>query len=182
MNKMSIKTVVAIGIGAALFFVIGRYLAIPTGIPNTNLTIQYAVLCLFAILYGPLAGGLIGLIGHTLIDISWGGSPWWSWIIASAMVGIIVGLASNKIALPQGQFTVKKIAIYALFCLVANAVSWLLVAPGLDILLYAEPAEKVFLQGTTATLINAFASIVVGGLLAIAYAKTRTQKGSLKKD
>ena len=83
MKKNSIKSVVAVGIGAALFFVLGRFVAIPSGIPNTNISVQYAVLGMLATMYGPVAGALIGFIGHTLIDLSWGGSPWWSWVIAS---------------------------------------------------------------------------------------------------
>ena len=55
----SIKTVVAIGIGAALFFVLGRFVAIPSPVPNTNISLQYAVLALLAAMYGPVAGGLI---------------------------------------------------------------------------------------------------------------------------
>ena len=51
MKKMSIKTVVAVGIGAALFFVLARFVSIPSGIPNTSICLQYAVLALFAILY-----------------------------------------------------------------------------------------------------------------------------------
>ena len=66
MKKMSIKTVVAVGIGAALFFVLARFVSIPSGIPNTSICLQYAVLALFAILYGPVAGGLIGFIGQFL--------------------------------------------------------------------------------------------------------------------
>ena len=68
-NNNSIKTVVAIGIGAALFFVLGRFVAIPSPVPNTNISLQYAVLGLLAAMYGPVAGGLIGFIGHTLIDL-----------------------------------------------------------------------------------------------------------------
>ena len=99
MKNSSIKTVVAVGIGAALFFVLGRFVAIPSGIPNTNISLQYAILGMLAALYGPVAGGLIGFIGHTLIDLSRGGSPWWSWVIASTLVGVIVGLVSKKLAL-----------------------------------------------------------------------------------
>ena len=80
MKNNSIKTVVAVGIGAALFFVLGRFVAIPSPVPNTNISLQYAVLALLAAMYGPVAGGLIGFIGHALIDLSWGGSPWWSWV------------------------------------------------------------------------------------------------------
>ena len=53
-NNNSIKTVVAIGIGAALFFVLGRFVAIPSPVPNTNISLQYAVLGLLAAMYGRL--------------------------------------------------------------------------------------------------------------------------------
>lgn len=49
-------------------------MAIPSPVPNTNISLQYAVLALLAAMYGPVAGGLIGFIGHALIDLSWGGS------------------------------------------------------------------------------------------------------------
>lgn len=62
--------VVAIGIGAALFFVLGRFVAIPTPIPNTTISIQYAILAVLAVLYGPWVGLLAGLIGHVLIDVT----------------------------------------------------------------------------------------------------------------
>lgn len=39
-NKNSVKTVVAVAIGAALFFVLGRFVAIPSGIPNTNISLH----------------------------------------------------------------------------------------------------------------------------------------------
>lgn len=50
-NNSSIKTVVAVGIGAALFFVLGRFVAIPSPVPNTNISLQYAVLALLAVMY-----------------------------------------------------------------------------------------------------------------------------------
>ncbi len=65
-NKLSIKTIVAIGIGSAVFMILGRFGSLPTGIPNTNIETAYAFLALMALLYGPLAGFLIGFIGHAL--------------------------------------------------------------------------------------------------------------------
>ena len=182
MQKMSIKTVVAIGIGSALFFVLGRFVAIPSGIPNTNISLQYAILALFAVLYGPVAGGLIGFIGHTLIDLSWGGSPWWSWVIASAVVGVIIGLVSKRITLSDGTFAKKEIVAYVVTTLIAMVLCWIGVAPVLDILIYAEPANKVFAQGAMACVANFLTTAIVGGLLMLAYTKTIAKSGSLKKD
>lgn len=182
MKKMSIKTVVAVGIGAALFFVLARFVAIPSGIPNTSICLQYAVLALFAILYGPVAGGLIGFIGHTLGDLSWGGSPWWSWVLASAMVGVIIGLVSKKIDLSNGRFGKKELITFVLTTLVAMAISWVVVAPVLDIVIYAEPAKKVFAQGLVAGASNFVTTVVIGGLLMLAYTKTIAKSGSLKQE
>jgi len=182
MKNNSIKSVVAIGIGAALFFVLGRFVAIPSPVPNTNISLQYAILGLLAVMYGPVTGGLIGFIGHTLIDLSWGGSPWWSWVIASTFVGVVVGLFAKKIPLNEGQFAKKEIVTFCIANVVANAVAWLLVAPVLDILIYAEPALKSFTQGVTATIFNSLTAIIVGSLLAAAYSKTIAKKGSLDKE
>ena len=178
-NNSSIKPVVAVGIGAALFFVLGRFVAIPSPVPNTNISLQYAVLALLAAMYGPVAGGLIG---HTLIDLSWGGSPWWSWVIASAFVGVVVGLFSKKLNLQEGEFSKKQVAFFALANIVAHLLAWILVAPVLDIAIYAEPVKKVFAQGAFAAVSNSITAVVVGGLLVLAYTRTIAKKGSLDQE
>lgn len=107
-NKLSIKTIVAIGIGSAVFMILGRFGSIPTGIPNTNIETAYAFLALMALLYGPLSGLLIGFIGHALKDTIFYGSPWLSWVIASAVVGLVIGLAYKRIRINQGIFEKNK--------------------------------------------------------------------------
>lgn len=182
MKKFSVKDVVAIGIGAALFFVLGRFVAIPSGIPNTNITLQYAILALLAGMYGPVAGGLIGFIGHTLIDLSWGGSPWWSWVIASAVVGVIVGIFSKKLGINEGNFDKKAMVQFAIANVIAHVAAWIVVAPVLDIVMYAEPINKVFAQGAMAAFVNTVTAVVVGVLLIVAYTKTIAKKGSLDQE
>lgn len=182
MKKSSIQTVVAVGIGAALFFVLGRFVAIPSGIPNTNISLQYAILALLASLYGPVVGGLIGFIGHTLIDLSWGGSPWWSWVIASAFVGVVVGLFSKKMNVSEGTFGKKQLITFIIANVVANVVAWIGIAPTLDVLIYAEPYSKVIAQGAFAAISNSVTAVVVGALLIVAYTKTIAKKGSLDKE
>ena len=98
MNKKSpVVTIVAIGIGAALFFVLGRFVAIPSPVPNTTISIQYGLLAFMAALFGPVAGILIAFIGHALIDFSYGWGIWWSWVIASGVAGLVMGLGAKKI-------------------------------------------------------------------------------------
>ena len=181
-SNNSIKTVVAVGIGAALFFVLGRFVAIPSPVPNTNISLQYAVLALLAVMYGPVAGGLIGFIGHTLIDLSWGGSPWWSWVITSAFVGVIVGFFAKKLNVQEGDFGKGKVTLFTIANIAAHVIGWIVVAPVLDILIYAEPANKVFAQGAFAAISNTITAVIVGGLLVLAYTKTIAKKGSLDQE
>ena len=182
MKNNSIKTVVAVGIGAALFFVLGRFVAIPSPVPNTNISLQYAVLALLAAMYGPVAGGLIGFIGHALIDLSWGGSPWWSWVITSAFVGVVIGLFAKKLNVQEGVFDKTKTAIFAIANVAAHVIGWVVVAPVLDILIYAEPVKKVFTQGVTAFVANVIIIGILGTLLLVAYSKVGAKSGSLSKE
>ncbi|WP_458120756.1 ECF-type riboflavin transporter substrate-binding protein [Paenibacillus sp. Z6-24] len=181
-NGLSVKTIVAIGIGSALFIILGRFGSIPTGIPNTNIETTYALLALFALLYGPVAGLLIGLIGHTLKDAIFYGQPWFSWVIASAVVGLLIGLMTRRIAIHDGEFGKGGILRFNIAQIVANIIAWIVVAPVLDILIYSEPMNKVFTQGIVAAISNIVTVAILGTLLAIAYSKTRTKRGSLSRE
>ncbi|MFF2093205.1 ECF-type riboflavin transporter substrate-binding protein [Paenibacillus sp. NPDC058174] len=181
-NGISISTIVAVGIGSPLFVILGRFGSIPSGLPDTNIETTYALLALIAVLYGPIAGVLVGLIGHTLKDAIFYGSPWFSWVIASAVVGLIIGLASGRLKIEDGQFGGRQILKFNLFQIAANVIAWLVVAPFLDILIYAEPVNKVFAQGVVAGGSNIAAVGVIGTLLLLAYSRTRTRQGSLTKE
>lgn len=181
-KNLSIKTIVAIGIGAAVFMILGRFGSIPTGIPNTNIETSYAFLALMAVLYGPIAGLSIGFIGHALKDLVFYGSPWFSWVIASAAVGLILGLAWEKLKVNEGEFEKKEIILFNVYQVVANMIAWLLIAPTLDVFIYAEPANKVYLQGVVAAISNSITVGVLGTILINIYAKTRVKKGSLDRE
>ena len=182
MKNNSVKTVVAIGIGAALFFILGRFVAIPSPVPNTTISLQYGLLSFMAVLFGPLAGGLIGLIGHTLIDLSYGWGIWWSWVLATMFFGIFMGFASRTVHLQDGEFGSKGIAGFNLFQVIGHVIAWGLIAPSLDIAMYAEPASKVFLQGLVSGLSNVVTTAILGTIICAAYAGSRPKKGSLKQE
>lgn len=181
MQKTSVKTIVAIGIGTAIFFLLARFVSIPV-FANTNITFQYAVLGFFAAVFGPVAGLLIGLIGHALTDLAYGYGLWWSWIIVSAIIGFASGLIFRGVDMDSMQFDRKMIVRFVIGTVIIHLIGWGLFAPALDILIYAEPANKAFTQGIIAGASNAITTAVVGSLLLFAYSKTRTRTGSLKKN
>jgi energy-coupling factor transport system substrate-specific component len=178
---ISVRTVVAIGIGSALVFVLMRFVAIPSGVPNTNLNLAAAILTIFGALFGPVAGFLVGFIGHTLTDLTWGG-VWWSWVIADALYGLLIGLFWRFYRIEEGEFGLKNCLIFNAIQIAANVIAWIGVAPVLDILIYQEPANKVFLQGLVAGGLNAAVVLILGSILAFGYAKTRVKAGSLKAE
>lgn len=182
MKNSSIKTIVAVGIGAALFFVLNTYIAIPTPVPNLKLSVHYGVMAVMSMLFGPLAGALMCLIGHFLSDLAGGWGVWWSWVAGSTFFGLAMGLLGKKLRLDDGVFGVKGVIIFNIAQIVAHLISWGLIAPGLDILLYSEPVEKIFLQGAAGSVGNIVSTAIVGTLLCIAYVASRPKKGSLQKE
>lgn len=182
MNKKGIRIVVAIGIGTALFIVLSL-VNIPVGfIPNTSIQTRPALLALIAAIFGPFAGFAVGLLGHILADANQYGAVYWSWVFPDGIFGLIVGLFTKKYLIEQGGFTRGKIVLFNIVQVIANGIAWILAAPILDIIIYAEPAKKVFIQGLTAFALNSVAVGVLGTLLLLAYSKVRAKTSSLEKE
>ena len=176
------KTIVATGLGAALFTLLFMYVKIPTGIPETDIQTAYGIGAFFAALFGPIAGGLIAFIGHALSDSIQYGSAWWSWVVASGLSCFIIGLVYPKLHVEDGEFGKKDIILFNVYQIIGNAIAWIIVAPILDILIYAEPANLVFTQGVVAAISNTISSGVIGTILLVLYSRTRSKKGSLTKE
>lgn len=180
--KFGVKEVVAIGIGSALFVALTQ-VQIPLGfIPNTSLQVRAALLAFMSAVFGPIAGCAIGLIGHALGDAVFYGSIWWSWVFPDAVFGLAVGLFADKYLIKQGDFGKNQIILFNVVQVIANAVAWIIIAPVLDIVIYAEPANKVFIQGVFAFLGNIIIIGILGTLVAVAYAKIGAKSSSLQEE
>lgn len=178
--KFGIKEVVAIGIGTALFVALTE-IQIPTPIPNTYLQPRMAIMAFLAAVFGPVVGGIIGLLGHALGDAMFYGSVWWSWVFPDAVVGLAIGIFAKKYAIKEGGFGGSKMIIhFNVVQVIANAVAWIVVAPILDILIYAEPVNKVFVQGAWAFVGNIIIIGILGTLLCAGYSAVGAKSSSLK--
>ncbi len=181
-SKFGIKEVVAIGIGTALFVALTE-VQIPLGfIPNTALQPRAALMAFLAAVFGPVVGGIVGLLGHALGDALFYGSVWWSWVFPEAVAGIAIGLFAKKFAIKDGGFAVKEIILFNIVQIIANGLAWILVAPLLDIVIYAEPAGKVFAQGAWAFLGNIIIVGILGTLIAVGYSKIGGKTSSLSRE
>lgn len=181
-KKMSIRSVVAIGIGTALFVVLS-YVSIPLVlIPNTSIQTRVVLLSYMTAVFGPFVGGTIGFFGHMLADAIQFGSVWWSWVFPEAVFGLILGLFYKYYAIEDGDFKGKRIVSFNVIQVIANLIAWSVVAPVLDMLIYAEPANKAFTQGFFATIGNIITVGVLGVILGTTYSKMKQQANSLEKE
>ncbi len=180
-RHMSTKTVVAIGIGAALYAALSA-ISVPIG-PNTSFRIAIALLPIFGAFFGPTAGFLIGFIGHALNDAFMYGGVWWSWVFLSAMMGLFGGLVcfDKKFDPINGACTKAHIAMMYIWSLVGMLVGSVIAYLG-DVYLYGEPAEKLFVQITLANISNLIVIAVIGIPAVILIAKSKAKNKGLKKD
>ena len=84
--KVTTRTIVAAGLGAALFALLFMFVKIPSPVPGTYIQTAYGLAGFFGVLFGPIATGLMAFIGHAISDAVQYGSPWWSWVISSGRV------------------------------------------------------------------------------------------------
>ena len=178
----TVRNIVASAILAALVFVLLRFVAIPTPFPDTTLSIYAAVVAFFAVLFGPAVGFVSGFIGNLLVDLIAGWGVWWTWVVVTGLYGLFVGLGCKGIKLEDGQFGKKEFVRFIIVTVLGCLLCWGVIAPIGDILVYAEPANLVFIQGVFVGLSGMISSIIVGGILCKAYANSKAKKGSLTKE
>jgi energy-coupling factor transport system substrate-specific component len=180
-RHMSTKTVVAIGIGAALYAALSAF-SVPIG-PNTSLRVAIALLPIFGAFFGPTAGFLIGFIGHALNDAFMYGNVWWSWVFLSAMMGLFGGFVcfDKKFDPINGACTKFNIAMMYIWSIIGMFVGSIIAYFG-DVYLYGEPAEKLFVQITLANAANSICIAVIGIPAVILIAMLKAKNRGLKKD
>ena len=171
----TVKRIGTIAIGSVLFFLLGRYVTIPSPIPTVNICVQYGLLAFLAVVCGPLTGSMTGLIGHILIDLS-GGQMFWSWILATAAFGGLLGVLANVTRLDPAHRDREMLVHFNLCQVATHVVCWAGIAPVLDILFYNENMDTIFAEGLTAALSNAVTTAIVGSSMLAIYAVLKARR------
>lgn len=181
MKLTPLKRAAVIAAGSALFFLLGAFVAIPSPIDTVNICIQYGLLAFLSVVCGPVAGALTGLLGHMSIDLYFG-ELCWSWILASAAFGGLLGVLANVTHLTDLGRDRESLVLFNLCQVAVHVVCWVGIAPVLEILFYSESMDKIFEQGLTAGISNAVTTAVVGSLLLIAGCAVSTKRNSTPKN
>ena len=175
----TVKRIGTIAAGSVLFFLLGRYVTIPSPIPTVNICVQYGLLAFLAVVCGPLTGSITGFIGHILIDLS-GGQMFWSWILATAAFGGLLGVLANVTRLDPAHRDREMLVHFNLCQVATHVVCWAGIDPVLDILFYNENMDTIFAEGLTAALSNAVTTAIVGSSMLAIYAVLNARRA--KKD
>lgn len=175
MKYLTGKRLGNIAAGSVLFFLLGAFVSIPSPIDTVNICIQYGLLAFLAVVCGPLTGTLTGLLGHIAIDLYFG-ELCWSWILASAAFGGLLGVLANVIRFNAASRDRETLVRFNLCQLAVHVVCWAGIAPVLEILLYSENMDRIFEQGLTAAVSNAVTTAIVGSALLLAYAAAKSRK------
>lgn len=183
MKKLSPKTVVIIAIGAALYGIGGLPIF---GIPifaETTLKPAMAILAIFAGLYGPVVGFLVGFLGHWITDLFAGWGVWMTWVLGSGIVGIVIGLFPmiTKDRIEEGIFATREIVVFIVLAFIGNFVGYS-VSAFLDYVLYAEPASKVIAQQLIISSTNTVLIAIIGSIIMALIAKRNRQASGLSEE
>ena len=93
-----------------------------------------------------------------------------------------MGIAAKALKMNEAEMGKKGLLKFNVAQVVSHVLCWAVVAPVLDILIYSEPIEKLFAQGLVSAIGNAVTTAIIGSLLCVAYAATKTKAGSLTKE
>lgn len=183
MKKLSVKSVVIIAIGAALYGIGGLPIF---GVPifaETTLKPAMAILAIFAALYGPIVGFLIGFLGHWITDLFAGWGVWMTWVLGSGIVGIVIGLFPklSRAKIEEGVFATREILIFIVLAFIGNFVGYSISA-FLDYVLYAEPASKVIAQQLIISSTNTVLIAIIGSIVLALIAKRRREGSNLTEE
>ena len=176
------KTVVVIAIGAALFGVLMNFGGI-TVFSNTKLTAAMIIPVIVGAMYGPVPAFVACLVGNTIADLIGGWGFWFDWAIGNGILGFIVGLLPLYGArINDGVFKTKHAVIYAVLCILGNALAFGLVTPIFTTLFYGGELEVTLVQALISGIGNSAVLIIIGIPIITALALRNARSNNLKID
>jgi len=181
-GKWNTMTLVAVAVGAALFGVLMVFGSIPV-FTNTQLTSAMVIPVIVGGLFGPLPAFATLLIGNFIADLIGGWGFWFDWSVGNGVLGLFVGaLPLYGAKIDEGIFKVQHAVIYAVCCVVGNAIAFGIITPVMTSLFYAADLEITFLQAFAAGVSNTIVLVVIGIPLLFLFAGRYKKRSDLKEE
>lgn len=157
----STKNICIYGIGISLYVIMSAMLSIP--IPNSfaHIDLGYAIMTIYAYIYGSIAGFVIGTFGRILVDLlMYGGLGTPGWLIASACMGYAIGVIFMYLKNLNSKYIF--ITLSSIFILIVNAILLIGFAPYISSLWNGTSYLAVLPTGFSAFVTDSISIIFVG--------------------
>lgn len=180
LGQWNTKTIVVVAIGAALFGVLMNFGGIPVT-TNTKLTTAMIIPVIVGSICGPLPAFVTCFVGNTIADLIGGWGYWFDWSIGNGVLGFIVGLLPLYGArINDGTFKVKHAIIYAITCVLGNAVAFGIVTPIFTTIFYGGELEVTFVQSFAGGIANTLVLTIIGIPILFLLAKRNARNSNLE--
>lgn len=180
LGKWNTNTIVVIAIGAALFGVLMNFGGIPVT-TNTKLTTAMIIPVIVGSMYGPVPAFVACFVGNTIADLIGGWGYWFDWSIGNGVLGFMVGLLPFYGAkINDGIFKVQHAVIYAVTCVLGNAIAFGIVTPVFTTLFYGGELEVTFVQSFAGGIANTLVLTIVGIPILFALSRRHARSTNLK--
>ena len=182
LGKWNTMTLVAVAVGAALFGVLMVFGSIPV-FTNTYLTSAMIIPVVVGGLFGAVPAFATMLIGNFIADLIGGWGFWFDWSVGNGVLGLFIGILPLYGArIDEGIFKWYHAVIYAVCCVVGNAIAFGLVTPLLTSLFYAADLEITFIQAFASGVANTAVLIIIGIPLLFLFANRFKKRTNLKEE
>jgi energy-coupling factor transport system substrate-specific component len=181
-GKWNTITLVSVAVGAALFGVLMVFGSVPI-FTNTYLTTAMIVPVVVGGMFGSLPAFATMLLGNMLADLIGGWGFWIDWSIGNGVLGLFIGaLPLYGAKIDEGVFNVKHAIIYAVLCVIGNALAFGIVTPIMTSLFYSADLEITFIQAFASGISNPAILIIVGIPLLFLLANRFKKRSNLKEE
>ena len=153
----NVKKIALLGIGIALYFVLGMAVKIPL-ISHIQTDLGYIVFGIFLYLLGPVACvvGVVGCLFESLLVSGW--IPI-GWMVGQFIIGIICGISYKKI---------KSLPINIIITVIAVFIGVGIIKTGIECVLYTIPLLVKFPKNVVAFIADTI-PMIIGLLIAWKY-------------
>jgi len=181
-GKWNTITLVSVAVGAALFGVLMVFGSIPV-FTNTYLTSAMIVPVVVGGMFGALPAFATMLLGNMLADLIGGWGFWFDWSIGNGVLGLFIGaLPLYGAKIDEGIFGVKHAIIYAVLCIIGNALAFGIVTPIMTSIFYSADLEITFIQAFASGVSNTAVLVIVGIPLLFLLANRFKKRSNLKEE
>jgi energy-coupling factor transport system substrate-specific component len=182
LGKWNTVTLVSVAVGAALFGVLMVFGSIPI-FTNTFLTSAMIIPVIVGGLFGPIPAFATMLIGNFVADLIGGWGFWFDWSVGNGVLGLFIGaLPLYGAKIDEGIFKVQHAIIYAVCCIVGNAIAFGIVTPVMTSIFYQADLEITFIQAFAGGVANTAVLIIIGIPLLILVTARYKKRTDLKEE